>query len=227
MLEISRCNVEMVPKPLENRALLPPTPSLHPVHPLDYRGSRHPRRTLSARSIPSPCFVMLIVSNSGHHRYVYFPLSSPSASLWYRWYLPCVENTRLYLSKHTHKKAYSVSYTILVMCYVKYTFCKFTVPQCLADIHPQMCATKFISFSLYLPPSSATSTSLTPRVLAVWVTHFTLKQLVSSGNINCQYVYRHAVDHCGSWSTFMGVVGHERLHPFSVYNITYIEVNLR
>lgn len=63
--------VETVPKSQEKRAVFPPCLWLD-VSSLSDRLS-----LLSARSA-SPRFVMLIVSNSGHHRYVYFPFSSPS-----------------------------------------------------------------------------------------------------------------------------------------------------
>lgn len=47
---------------------LPPLPLARRIHP--FRPSLAP--------FSAPRFVMLIVSNSGHHRYVYFPFSSPS-----------------------------------------------------------------------------------------------------------------------------------------------------
>lgn len=64
--------VETVPKSQEKRARVSPSAfgSTYPPFPTASHFS-------SPRSA-SPRFVMLIVSNSEHHRYVYFPFSSPS-----------------------------------------------------------------------------------------------------------------------------------------------------
>jgi len=64
--------VETVPKSQEKRARVPPPAFGSTYSP--FPTASHSSHSASA----SPRFVMLIVSNSGHHRYVYFPFSSPS-----------------------------------------------------------------------------------------------------------------------------------------------------
>lgn len=63
--------METVPKSQEKRALPPP---------LAFSSTYPPFLAVSLLPPPlgTPRFVMLIVSNSGHHRYVYFLFSSPS-----------------------------------------------------------------------------------------------------------------------------------------------------
>lgn len=81
--------VETVPKSQEKRARVsrPRLPLARRILPF-----RPPLTSPSARSA-SPRFVMLIVSNSGHHRYVYFPFSSPS-------FLPSARHTLAGLRRH-------------------------------------------------------------------------------------------------------------------------------
>jgi len=88
--------VEMVPKSQEKRvrALSLPFGSTYPPFPTISFSFSSPLLSLSLLLFPSALrFVMLIVSNSGHHRHVYFPFSSLS-------FLPFARHILIGLCRH-------------------------------------------------------------------------------------------------------------------------------